>query len=178
VNYKNWRPQIFQGWILALLLISLASILVTLSILYSIFCHTGISRMPLISSPTLDNDDTTLTALAPYSIIPTLMAVGVKLWWNSLDAAFRRLQPFVSMAQGPTLSSKGTKLSYANSPSLWIAGKALSNHHFLLALITTCTVLSDICTSPFCHIVLKSICANLYDSYHQHVRSLGSSTRI
>jgi hypothetical protein len=145
VNSKDWRPKPLRGWVLALLLISLGSILVTLSILFSVFRDSGVSQTSLASNSHSNNDNSALTALAPYSIIPTLIAVGIKIWWDSIDQTFRRLQPHVSMAQGPTSNSRGIDLSYVNSSILWIVGKAVSNRHFLLALITTGAVVSEIC---------------------------------
>lgn len=144
IKSNNWRPRSLRGCALALLLISLAVIIVTLGVLFSVFDDTRVSQKFAISNPQESNDDRGITVLAPYSIIPTLFAVFVMRWWDSIDDTFRRLQPYVSMAQGSTPISKGSHLSYINSPPLWVTGKAIVNHHFTLALITTATVLSKI----------------------------------
>jgi hypothetical protein len=148
MNLKGWRPKILRGWVLTLFLISLAAILVTLGILYHTFANKGISQQPLTSNPSIINDNSALTTLAPYSIIPTLIAIGIKLWWDPIDNTFRVLQPYVSMAKGPTTPSRGTDLSYVTSPVIWDIGKTLANRHFFLAVIVTGALLSEICKFP------------------------------
>ncbi|KAF1943901.1 hypothetical protein EJ02DRAFT_510651 [Clathrospora elynae] len=86
-----------------------------------------------------------ITTLAPYSIIPTLVAVGIKLWWTTIDSAYRRLSPFLAMARSPTLkASQGANLSYMTTPILWITLLALRKGHWLLALVTFGTLTSEI----------------------------------
>jgi hypothetical protein len=161
IKSKNWRPKVLRGWVLALLSISLAAFLVALGISFSVFHDTGIFHTPFKSNPDVSNDNSALIALAPYSVIPTLLAVCVKLWRGSIDDTFRRLQPYISMAQGPVPVSRGSNLSYINSPVLWIVGKAISNKHFLLALVTIGTLLSEVrtCFDPmgtYCGLLMKS----------------------
>lgn len=146
MNSKDWRPRILRGWVLALFTISLVAILVTLGILFHTFFNSGISSRPFSSNPSNNNDNSALVAVAPYSIIPTLIAVGIKLWWDPIENTFRTLQPYVSMAQWPTPPSKGTELSYFISPVLWVIGKATMNRHFFLASITLGGLLSQIRT--------------------------------
>ena len=146
IKSKDWRPKILRGWLLALLSIFLAAIGVALGITFSVFPNSGMSHTPLISNPTVSSDNSALVALAPYSVVPTLLAVCVKLWWELTDAVFRRFQPYISMEKRPMPVSKGANLSYINSPVIWIVGKALTQRHFLLALVTFGTVLSNIRT--------------------------------
>lgn len=86
-----------------------------------------------------------LPAVAPISIIPTVLAVGISLWWGAMDGTFRRLQPYISMANAPTAVSNGAMLSYQGT--YWMAAtvKAFNHKHFLLCLITFGTSLSPVC---------------------------------
>lgn len=86
-----------------------------------------------------------LPAVAPISIIPTVLAVGISLWWGAMDGTFRRLQPYISMANAPTTVPDGSILSYQGSYWMAAAVKALSHKHFLLSLITFGTSLSPVC---------------------------------
>jgi len=128
-----------------MILVSLTALIATLAALFRTFQDSGISQSHLTSRPGLSTDNSSLTSIAPYSIIPTLIAVGVKLWWDSMDQTFRRLQPFMSMARRPTPTTQSTSLSYINTPLIWTAGKAAQNQHFLLALVATAAVLTEIC---------------------------------
>ena len=87
------------------------------------------------------------TDIAPYSIIPTLLAVIVKLWWGALEGTFKRLQPSVTMARRPTKASEALSLSYVDSVMLWASWKASKNKHWLLALITLGAFLTEVCES-------------------------------
>jgi hypothetical protein len=86
-----------------------------------------------------------VTGISPVSIIPTLFAVGVGLWWSAMDKNFRRLQPFISMSKSPTTFSHGASLSYQTSYWLWAAIRAARNKHWLLCLITIGTTFSQVC---------------------------------
>lgn len=52
-----------------------------------------------------------ITTLAPYSTVPTLVAVGIKLWWATMDSASRRLTPFLAMAKSPAPKSSALRES-------------------------------------------------------------------
>ena len=86
--------------------------------------------------------------IAPYSIIPTLLAIIIKLWWGALESTFKRLQPFIAMTRRPTKASEGITLSYVDTFMLWASWKAKKNRHWLLALITLGAFLTEVCK---CH---------------------------
>jgi hypothetical protein len=83
--------------------------------------------------------------IAPYSIIPTLLAIMVKLWWSALESTFKRLQPYVTMTRRNTKASEGIALSYIDSVLLWASWKAVKNRHWLLGLITLGAFLAEVC---------------------------------
>ncbi|KAE8449814.1 hypothetical protein EG329_007291 [Mollisiaceae sp. DMI_Dod_QoI] len=143
---KDWRPKILRGSLLAPLLLLLAALVITIAVLYAKYHKSGIYQSFLVSTLNFRIDNLSLEALAPYSIIPTLIAVGVKLWWGSVDETFRRLQPYVSMAHHPSQSTRMAGLSYINAPLLWAVGKAATYRHWLLVVVATGAFLSEIFT--------------------------------
>ncbi|KAF1959391.1 hypothetical protein CC80DRAFT_585878 [Byssothecium circinans] len=85
-----------------------------------------------------------IMTLAPYGIVPTLLAVLIKLWWSAIDSVYRRLAPLLTMAKDPSpKASKGSSLTYLTSPILWITLLALRRRHLLLALVTLGTLASE-----------------------------------
>lgn len=86
-----------------------------------------------------------ISTIAPFSVLSTLIAVGVGLWWAAIDSTFRRLQPYLTMANAPTRLYSGASLSYQSSYWVWATTKALSNKHWLLCLVTLGTSLSPVC---------------------------------
>lgn len=142
---SDWRPQVLRGWLLITFLTIILGIVVTLATVYAKYRNTGLYQRFLVSSFDFDINNTSIQAFAPYSIIPTLVAVMVKLWWGSVDETFRRLQPYVSMAKEPTPNDKGTMVSYLSSPLVWAAIKAGKHRHWLLAVVATGAFLTEIC---------------------------------
>lgn len=110
----------------------------------SLVCSEPVMRA-LFDELDQSSEDSTIRVLGPYSIIPTLLAVSIKIWWESIDQTFRRLQPYVSMARNPTESSRGPNLTYINSPSLWAAGEAVKYRHWLFTLVASGAVFAEIC---------------------------------
>ncbi|KAF2195642.1 hypothetical protein K469DRAFT_744158 [Zopfia rhizophila CBS 207.26] len=78
--------------------------------------------------------NTQISSVAPYSIVPTLRAVGLGLWWDTLDKSFRTVQPYLSMWKDEASISHG--LSYRSTYWAWAALKSASNKHWLLSFIT------------------------------------------
>ena len=90
----------------------------------------------------------TLGSFSPFSLVPTICAVILALWWEAIDKSFRSFQPFVAMSQKPRKISRALNLSY--SPSIWLLDtmKAAYNKHWILALVTFGSFLTQIRTSP------------------------------
>ena len=71
-----------------------------------------------------------------YSIIPTALALLVKLPWNSLDETFRRLQPFSQLAKEPS-NPRRTVVADLNLPvPLWSTFLSASTGYWFVVLIT------------------------------------------
>ena len=131
----DWRPALLRRWIGSMLLAFLASNAAALIALLVVSKGPGLSQSAFISQLSVSFDSYSLFTLAPCSIVPTLLAVLVKLWWAALEENFKRLQPYIMMAREPTKVSRGIALSYINSPQILASAKAVSRGHWLLALV-------------------------------------------
>lgn len=78
-------------------------------------------------------------SFSPFAITPTFLAVGVTLWWDTIDQACRALQPYLAISHDAETPSRGIGLSYTSSFWLWASVKAAKNRHWLLLLITLTT---------------------------------------
>ena len=87
--------------------------------------------------------------VSPLSVIPTLLAIVVTLWWESVDTNCRTVQPYISMQHDAKRPSQGIALSYLSWFWLFASLKALKHRHWLLSLVTTTTFLLQArkCTS-------------------------------
>ena len=141
----DWRPAILHRWTGLSLLAFLACLAAALIALFVISKSSGLHQSALLFQSTLTWDSQSVVGLAPYSIIPTVFAVAVKLWWGALEEAFKRLQPYVVMARRPTKVSHGIALSYINSPMFWASGRAFRKGHLLLALVCLGAFWTEVC---------------------------------
>ena len=82
--------------------------------------------------------------VSPFSLLGTLIAVGLALWWDAMEKNMRLLQPYLSMAKQPRVVRRGTGLSYQSSYWVGAAVKAASNKDWLLSLVTVGTTLSQV----------------------------------
>jgi hypothetical protein len=75
------------------------------------------------------------TILAPYKILPTLLALGVKLWFGAVGDTLRLLQPYISIVKRPVPTTKSVLAEYVNTPLAMVTTKAINNAHWTLALV-------------------------------------------
>lgn len=134
-----------RGRLLITLLALLLGLVTGLTAIFVIYRGRGIYQNLLTTTLDITFKNNTVEALAPYSIIPTLIAVGVKLWWESIDQVYRRLQPYISMARKPTKASVGIYSSYSTAVVGWAAAKSIHHRQWLLALVTIGTLFVQIC---------------------------------
>lgn len=139
----DWRPFILRrraGFILTLYLSCILAAFVTV--------YTLSKRKPLYQAAfvySIELGKANVTTLATYSIIPTLIAVGTKLWWTTIDRAYRRLTPFLTMVSSASLrSAKSPCISYVTLPIAWITVVAAQRRHWLLFIVTFGTLTSEI----------------------------------
>ena len=128
----DWRPSYLRRWTGLLLLLLLISITFGLVALYVVSKRSGLHEAAFVDTLSLGRFPFTI---APYSIVPTLVAVFVKLWWGTIDSASRRLTPFLSMVTSPQ-PAKSTTTSYVTTPIAWITFIAVKRRHWILAMVT------------------------------------------
>jgi hypothetical protein len=63
--------------------------------------------------------------ICPFGILPTVLAMVISLWWESIETTCKTVQPFISMHCGAKCPSRGLGLSYASSFSLFAFLRAL-----------------------------------------------------
>lgn len=122
-------------------------LVIGLSVLFAMSESRGIYQSGFVYQFSVSFKNGYATSLAPYSIIPTLIAVGARFWWLALEEPFKRLQPYVTMTKRPVPISAGPALSYQNLSPVWSVFKAVRMKHWLLALICTGTVFMEACKS-------------------------------
>ena len=127
----DWRPTILRRWTGVGLIMLLLALIICIGILFAFSHGPGLYESAFVYQLNVSIFKSPVATLAPYSIVPTLVAVTVSLWWGSLEETFRRLQPFVTMTKEPTAISCGATLSYASSYLLWAAAKAISKRHWV-----------------------------------------------
>lgn len=145
---KDWRPLAVKGWGLSTLSFSIAAVLALIIALNRVSSSHGLYREAFVQPWKISIGTQHSFSLAPYSIIPTVIAVAIKLWWGALEMVFKRLQPYISMTAKPRPPVQGLTLSYIASPLIYSAGKAMKNRHWMLALICTGAALTEICRPP------------------------------
>jgi hypothetical protein len=140
----DWRPATLRVWTGILLGLFLLAVLAGIAGMYAVSTGSGLSDSALVAQKLVVFGHYRLGALAPYSIVPTLMAVLVKLWWEVIDDASRLLAPFLDILHHPQPAQKVATLTYASSPILWVTLKATKSKHWKLALITSGTLAAEI----------------------------------
>ncbi|CZT43812.1 uncharacterized protein RSE6_03900 [Rhynchosporium secalis] len=138
----RWEPLILSTWAIVGFIFVLTALLAAISFLYWYSRNHGLYQSGFVYEASWSIGE--LGAIAPYSIIPTLIAVVVGLWWDAIDVSFRTAQPFVSMTKGPTIGRNGSALSYQSSYLAWAGLRAIKRRHWLLAFVSTGAFLSQI----------------------------------
>lgn len=147
-NPKNsdWRPLVLRLRTLLTLGLYLATLVTAILVLHHFAQRSSLYRTAFVYQATIPVFG--IHTLAPFSLLPTLLAVLVGLWWGSIDVTFRRLQPYLSMVEAPQPLVRGANLSYQSSYWLRASFKAALNQHWLLLLVTVGTSLSPIRKYP------------------------------
>ena len=137
-------PHILRLRTLVTLSVTLLGLIIIIIVLSRFANASGLSQNAFLYQ-------TSLTVLGhasyftPFSIVPTLIAVGIGLWWNALDGALRILQPYISMTRQPSSCNRGIGVSYHSSYWIWASWKSAKNGHWLLSLVTLGSLLAQLC---------------------------------
>jgi hypothetical protein len=144
---SDWRPVALRLRTLLALIICLIALVVAIVVLHIFAEHSRLYQTVFVYQSAVTIFKRHLPVVAPFSIVPTAIAVGIGLWWNSLDSILRRLQPYLSQAKTSTRISHGAALSYQSSYWVWASVKAGFNRHWFLCFVTLGTCFSQICMS-------------------------------
>ena len=142
----DWRPFAIRKIGGLLLLLLLALVLSAILVLFILAKTSGLYESAFTYQTNILPSKSDLFTFAPYSIIPTLLAVIVSLWWDNIDDTFRRLQPFVAMARKAVPVSPNIGLSYIAAYPIWTVIKALNHRHWFVVLVSSGAILTQILT--------------------------------
>ncbi|KAF2424497.1 hypothetical protein EJ08DRAFT_595123 [Tothia fuscella] len=140
------RPLSLRPASLLLFLVLLLAILIMLVILFYTAEHFLLHQRFFVYQTSVPLFGNRVSEVAPFPMIPTLIAVVVGLWWGTIDEHFRRLQPYLSMSRAPTPIPRSLGMSYQTSYWIYAAIKAGLNRHFLLCIVTLGTTACQILT--------------------------------
>ncbi|KAJ5620837.1 hypothetical protein N7510_004821 [Penicillium lagena] len=149
---ENGAPKIFQLPLLLTLVIVLILIVVGVAVLYHFSMATALYEKVFVYGFQVSFFGNSLSTVAPFALVPTVVALVIGLWWGAMDETFRRLQPFLAMSKDSQPLSKGADLSYESTFWAWACMKALRNKHWLLALVTLGSTFSPLFTTSMSEI--------------------------
>ncbi|KKY17703.1 hypothetical protein UCRPC4_g05336 [Phaeomoniella chlamydospora] len=81
---------------------------------------------------------------APW--LPILIATIIKMTWSTLDFDVRMMEPFFILSRGNAPPQETLTLDYRGTPYGILPLKAFMNRHFLVALVSFGSILTDILT--------------------------------
>ncbi|KAI0409293.1 hypothetical protein F4802DRAFT_243535 [Xylaria palmicola] len=137
---------VFGIWPLIVLIILLTIVMIAILTLYIYSQGHKLYQKAFVYTVSVSVKGVDLGDVNPASIVTTLVAVVIGLWWGSLDTTLRMAQPFLALATGPVSGFKGASISYRSSYLLWASARAARRKHWLLFLVCTGAFLSQILT--------------------------------
>lgn len=142
---ENGTPKLLRLPALLGLTSLLLAVIVGVAVLWHYAETAGLYEKAFVYQVRLSFLSDGVSSVAPFSMIPTVIATGIGLWWSAIDENLRRLTPFLIMSRGSPRLSHGAHLSYQSSFWLWACFKAAMNKHWLLSLLSLGTTLSPVC---------------------------------
>lgn len=149
LSQRTEHPELLRLPALLGLIATLVVVVVGIAVLYHYAKTSGLYEKAFVYEVNISWLSDGISSVAPFSMIPTVIATGIGMWWSTIDEDFRRLQPFIAMSKGAAQFSRGAKLSYQSSFWMWACMKAALNRHWLLSLLTLGSTLSPICKSMY-----------------------------
>ncbi|KAI0544206.1 hypothetical protein F4679DRAFT_591751 [Xylaria curta] len=140
------KSTLFPLWLLALLLLLLFLTLAAIATLYQTSQFRGLYETFFVYNIGVFINGQDLGAINPASLLTTLIAVVIGLWWGFYDTTLRKIQPYLALSKSPVSGYKGVAISYKSSYSLWAAYRAAKRSHWVLLLASTGTFLAQILT--------------------------------
>lgn len=144
---QTWKPALIRTWSMCALLVAVVLIAVAIITLEYFASRQQLYRSAFIYQLDLRAFN---ARFSPQSVLATLLAVGVSMWWDAIDKTLRTIQPFLSMSKSVVDVRHGAALSYQAAYWFWASLRAAMNSHWLLALVTLGTTLCQVrrCSFP------------------------------
>lgn len=79
-----------------------------------------------------------------WTIVPVLAVTCLKFFWSLVDAYFRLMQPYITLAHGPRPADTTITLSYQTSLTGWVIVKSFLKRHYMLCAIVTVSLLNEV----------------------------------
>ncbi|TGJ83738.1 hypothetical protein E0Z10_g5028 [Xylaria hypoxylon] len=143
---KLKKPTLFRPWLLALLFVFLSLTLATIAKLYQLSEIRGLYETIFVYNIGVSIGGRNLGSVNPASLLTTLIAVVIGLWWGTFDTTLRKIQPYLALAKSPAPGYKGIAVSYKSSYLLWAAYRAAKRRHWVLLLVSMGAFLAQIFT--------------------------------
>ncbi|KAI1126904.1 hypothetical protein F5Y10DRAFT_202426 [Nemania abortiva] len=146
--HTDKQSYAFSLWMFIILVFLLSATLTAIAYLYWYSDAFGLYQTAFVYAFDISVGGLDLGNVNPASLITTIVAVSIGLWWGSLDAVLRRIQPYLVLAKRPITgsSSEAIGISYVSSYLLWATWRAMKRSHWVLALVCTGAFLSEILT--------------------------------
>lgn len=109
---ENGTPKLLRLPALIGLSTVLVAVIVGIAVLWHFAETAGLYEKAFFYQVRLSFLSGGLSSVAPFSMIPTVIATGIGLWWSAIDNNLRRLTPFLIMSKGSPRLSHGAHLSY------------------------------------------------------------------
>ncbi|RVX66331.1 hypothetical protein B0A52_09762 [Exophiala mesophila] len=143
---RNSLPSVLHLLPVILLFASLLVVAAAIGVLLGFSETEGLYQTAFVYQLDFNVGGMQLDTINPASILTTLLAVCIALWWGSVDSSMRKLQPFLALAKEPVTGEDGVSLTYEASYMLWAAFRAVKRRHWLLALVSCGAFYAEIFT--------------------------------
>ncbi|KAI0096452.1 hypothetical protein GGR51DRAFT_567199 [Nemania sp. FL0031] len=147
-THPDKQSYAFTIWMFLMLVFLLSATLIAIAYLYWYSDAFGLYQTAFVYAFDVSVGGLDLGDVNPASLITTIVAVIIGLWWGSLDTVLRRIQPYLVLAKRPITrsGSEAVSISYVSSYLLWATWRAIKRSHWVLALVCTGAFLSEILT--------------------------------
>jgi hypothetical protein len=95
----NWVPGVLHLPTLLVLLVCLVAVFVGIVVLYHFAQLSQLYEKTFIYQANVSIFNKQIYTVGPFSMLPTIIAVGVGLWWGVIDSNFYHLQPLPGYGQ-------------------------------------------------------------------------------
>ncbi|KAI0107195.1 hypothetical protein GGR51DRAFT_571105 [Nemania sp. FL0031] len=138
------KPTLLPIWLLIVLFVLLSLIFATIAKLYQLSQTSGLYETIFVYNIGVSIGGDNLGRVNPASLLTTLIAVVISLWWGIFDTTLRKIQPYLALAKSPASGYRGVAISYKSSYLLWAAYRAAKRRHPVLVLVSTGAFLTQI----------------------------------